>query len=153
MPLDLHVASSAELAEAHRNVFDIWSKGLPLEEHVRSRLESPKHRLATWYVGTFDGQVVVSLGCYPLEFDWGGQIVPGFSIGSVYTVTEFRGRGFAPQLLAFVEQRQRTENGAAIGLLYSDINPEYYLKLGYSTAPSLEGWLQAARGAPPSRGS
>jgi predicted acetyltransferase len=138
--LDMHAASAEELAAAHRNVFDIWSKGLPLEEHVRSRVESPKHRLAQWYVGTLDGRVVVSLGCYPLTFHYRGGLVPGFSIGSVYTVGEFRGQGFAPQLLDWVEKREAA-NGAAIGLLYCDINPDYYARLGYSLCPSLEGWI------------
>ena len=42
--LKIHAASDDELAAAHRNVFDIWSKGLPLEDHVRSRLNSPRGR-------------------------------------------------------------------------------------------------------------
>ncbi len=138
--LDMHPASPDELASAHRNVFDIWSKGLPLEEHVRSRTESPKHRLATWYVGCVDGQVVVSLGCYPLAFYFRGQQVPGFSIGSVYTVREFRGHGFAPQLIDWAERHEQ-QRGAVISLLYSDINPDYYAQLGYHLCPSLEGWL------------
>jgi GNAT superfamily N-acetyltransferase len=137
--LDIHVASPDELAAAHRNVFDIWSKGLPLEEHIRFRIESPKHRLATWYVGTVDGRVVVSLGCYPITYAYRGRLVPGFSIGSVYTVDEFRGRGFAPQLMQWVEDRCR-ERGDQIGALYCDINPDYYARMGYELCPSLEGW-------------
>ena len=149
--LDIHVASPQELAAAHRNVFDIWSKGLPLEEHVQTRLESPKHGLATWYVGTMDGQVVVSLGCYPLVFAYRGQLVLGFSIGSVYTVKEYRGQGLAPQLIAFAEA-EKLRSGAKIGLLYCDINPDYYARLGYELCPSLEGWLEldgAAVAQPP----
>lgn len=141
--LDIHAASPDDLAAAHRNVFDIWSKGLPLEEHLRLRLESPKHRLANWYVGSLAGQVVVSLGCYPLVFSYRGELVPGFSIGSVYTVKEFRGQGFAPQLLEWVERQQR-DVGAQIGLLYSDINPDYYARLGYVLCPSLEGWREVS---------
>lgn len=141
--LDIHEASPDELAAAHANVFDIWSKGLPLEEHIASRLASPKHRLANWYVGTLGGKVVVSLGCYPLTFHYRDQHVPGFSIGSVYTVSEVRGQGYAPQLLACVEARQR-QAGAKIGLLYCDIDPAYYERLGYQLCPSLEGWLDPA---------
>ncbi len=146
--LDIHEASPSELAAAHRNVFDIWSKGLPLDEHVASRLASPKHRLATWYVGTLESRVVISLGCYPLQFKYRDQIVPGFSIGSVYTVKECRGRGYAPQLLAWVEERE-CQRGAKIGLLYSDIDPAYYMRLGYELCPSLEGWLDPRSVAPP----
>ncbi len=145
--LDIHEASPNELAAAHRNVFDVWSKGLPLDEHVASRLASPKHRLATWYVGTLDSRVVVSLGCYPLQFKYRDQLVPGCSIGSVYTVKECRGQGYAPQLLAWVEKREH-QRGAKIGLLYSDIDPTYYERLGYLLCPSLEGWLDPRGVAP-----
>lgn len=146
--LDIHEASPEELAAAHGNVFDIWSKGLPFQEHIASRMASPKHRLATWYVGTIDSRVVVSLGCYPLKFKVRGKLVPGFSIGSVYTIKEVRGRGYAPQLLAWVEAREHERN-AKIGLLYSDIDPAYYQRLGYQLCPSLEGWLDPRSLTPP----
>src|SRR4051812_41546092 len=107
-PLDIHRASPDELVAAHRNVFDIWSKGLNLEEHLRYRLdESPSHIRATWFVGCLDGRVVVSLGAYPLMFRIGDKELPGIAIGSVYTVGEFRGRGFAPQLIKYVEDHYR----------------------------------------------
>jgi predicted N-acetyltransferase YhbS len=137
--LEIHAASPEELVAAHRNVFDIWSKGLPLEEHVQSRLHSPKHRLAEWFVGCVDDRVVVSLGCYPLRFGIRGREVPGIAIGSVYTSGGFRRRGFAAQLLAWVEDHKR-QDGAALSLLYSDIDPAYYARLGYVACPSLEGW-------------
>lgn len=137
--LEIHAASPDELVAAHRNVFDIWSQGLPLEDHVQSRLNSPKHRLATWYVGRLDGRVVVSLGCYPLRFQIRGAEVSGIAIGSVYALAEYRGRGFAPQLLAWVEEHER-QQAAALSLLYSDIKPDYYARLGYVLCPSFEGW-------------
>ncbi len=137
--LQMHAASHDELAAAHRNVFDIWGRGLSLEEHVRFRLNSPKHRLATWYVGCLEGRVVVSLGAYPLRFQIRGDAVSGIAIGSVYTLAEFRRRGFAGQLLEWVEDQSR-QDGAALSLLYSDIRPEYYARLGYALCPSLEGW-------------
>src|SRR5690606_23723815 len=87
---------------------------------------------------------------YPLRFKYREQIVPGFSIGSVYTVSEVRGRGYAPQLLAWVENRQR-DRGAKIGLLYSDIDPAYYERLGYELCPSLEGWLDPRSFATPAK--
>jgi GNAT superfamily N-acetyltransferase len=138
-PLQMHAASHDEQAAAHANVFDIWSKGLPLDQHIEGRLNSPKHKLAQWYVGVLDGRVVVSLGCYPLTFRWNGQAVPGIAIGSVYTVKEVRGRGFAPQLIDWVENHERT-GGAKLAVLYCDIQPEYYARLGYELCPSLQGW-------------
>ncbi|HEX3725690.1 MAG TPA: GNAT family N-acetyltransferase [Pirellulales bacterium] len=145
--LDVHPASPAELVAAHRNVFDIWSKGLPLDQHVHQRLESPSHGRASWYVGTVAGQVVTSLGCYPITFCVRGQLLPAIAIGSVYTMAEFRGRGFAPQLIQWVEQDQ-SARGAAWSVLYSDIEPQYYARRGYTLCPSWEGWTTP--GAPAS---
>lgn len=150
--LDIHVASPDELVAAHRNVFDIWSRGLSREEHVRYRLDSPKHRLATWYVGCIDGRVAVSLGAYPLRFHFRGQEVPGIAIGSVYTRAEFRRRGFARKLLARVEDHSR-QNGAALSLLYSDIKPDYYASMGYVLCPSFEGYCHLGDVAPPDAAS
>jgi predicted N-acetyltransferase YhbS len=137
--LTIHVASSEEVVAAHRNVFDIWSKGLSLDDHIRYRLESPSHKRAKWFVGCVDGRVVTSLGCYPLRFRLLGQELSGIAIGSVYTLREFRGHGFAPQLLEWVEDYQ-CQRRAALSVLYSDIGPDYYARLGYVLCPSLEGW-------------
>jgi predicted acetyltransferase len=144
--LDIHPASRQELIAAHRNVYDVWSKGLALEEHVNARLESPSHSRATWYVGTVDGQVVTSLGCYPLRFRLRGEEVAGIAIGSVYTLSDFRGRGLAPQLIARVEDDERQRH-AALSILYSDIEPQYYARRGYTLCPSWEGWSHPAEAA------
>ncbi len=140
--LDIHRASQDELIAAHKNVFDIWSGGRSLEEHLRHRLTSPMSARASWFVGCVEGRVVTSLGCYPLRFFLRGREVAGIAIGSVYTIREFRGRGFAPQLLNWVEQHEAARQ-AALSVLYSDIEPIYYARLGYQLCPSFEGWREA----------
>jgi GNAT superfamily N-acetyltransferase len=138
--LGIHPASSEERIAAHTNVFDIWSKGLSLEEHIRYRLESPSHSRATWFVGCVEGRVVASLGSYPVRYRWQEKELPGIAIGSVYTLKDFRGRGYAPRLLAWVEDYERSR-AAALSVLYSDIGADYYARLGYNLCPSLEGWV------------
>jgi predicted N-acetyltransferase YhbS len=145
--LDLHRASPDEIAAAHTNVFDLWSKGLPLAEHVASRLASPSHSRADWYVGCIDGKVVVSLGCYPIQLLLHGRELPGIAIGSVYTVAAFRGRGFAPRLLEFVENTS-VAAGARLSILYCDIEPNYYARLGYQLCPAVEAYREL-RADPP----
>jgi predicted N-acetyltransferase YhbS len=147
--LDIHAASPDEQLAVHRNVFDIWSKGLSLEDHLRYRLTAPMHQRATWFVGCVDGRVVTSLASYPVRFRAGGQELPGIAIGSVYTLAEFRGQGFAPRLLEWTENHQR-ERQASLSVLYCDINPEYYARLGYVLCPSLEGWRDPRDRAPAS---
>jgi predicted N-acetyltransferase YhbS len=143
--LDIHPASPDEVVAAHRNVFDIWSKGLAMDEHLRYRLNSPTHRRAEWFVGTLDGRVVASLGCYRMRFHLQARQLGGFAIGSVYTLALVRGRGFAPRLIGWLEDRKRAQ-GAALSILYSDVKPDYYARLGYLLCPSLEGWRELSDG-------
>ncbi len=135
--LDIHRANDAERIELYRNVHDVWGGGLRMDAHLKRRLSSPQHNRAQWYVGCIDGHVVTSLGCYPLRFSFRGVTVQGMAIGAVHTRADYRGRGYAPKLFEYVEADVR-ESGVAISLLYSDIDPEYYARLGYVECPSHE---------------
>lgn len=61
----------------------------------------------------------------------------------MHTVPEFRGHGFAPQLIEWVERDQQ-EQGVALSLLYSDIAPAYYERLGYFVCPGWEAEIVTA---------
>ena len=150
--LEIHPASPDERLAAYRNVYDVWSSGFSLEEHLGRRLSSVQHNRAEWFVGTLQGEVVTSLGCFGLQFKVNGRTQQGIAIGSVHTLAKYRGRGFAPQLIEWVEAFQR-EAGATISLLYSDIDPEYYQRLGYQLCPAWEGRvdLQEIDGDPTQR--
>lgn len=143
--LDVHPASQAEQDAAYRNVHEFWGKGQPLEDYLRWRHASAKHRRASWYVGCLGEEVVTSLGCWPLVFSRGGRRVRGFQIGSVHTRPEFRGQGLAPVLIRTVEQL-RVDHGEELALLYSDIPPAYYARLGYIVCPAMEGSLRMTAG-------
>jgi predicted N-acetyltransferase YhbS len=138
--LDIHRASDAERIAIYRNVHEFWGRGLSLEEHVERRLNSVQHNYAHWFAGCLGDTVVASLGCYPVEFQLHGKVHSGIAIGAVHTVPEVRGRGFAPQLIRWVEEFHR-EQGVAISMLYSDIKPGYYAKQGYIECPSHEGQI------------
>ena len=136
--LDIHPANDDERVGAFRNVHDVWGGGLSLEEHVRRRVASRQHNRAKWFVGCVDGRVATSLGAYPLQFRYRGELLSGIAIAAVHTHADFRGRGFAPRLIRWVEDFLRTEDRAAISVLYSDINPDYYARLGYVQCPAWE---------------
>lgn len=141
MDVQLHRASEAERLEAFANVHDVWSRGLPLDEHVERRKQSAAHEWARWYVGVAGGRVVTSLGAYPIQFFVRGHVHLGMAIGSVHTVAEHRGHGFAPKLLEFVEATER-DQGAALSVLFSDIRPEYYARLGYQECAAHYAWAE-----------
>ncbi|MDA1015927.1 MAG: GNAT family N-acetyltransferase [Planctomycetota bacterium] len=136
--LDCHPANSAETRAAFANVFEFWPMAETVEEHVERRSNSPQHQFAEWFVGTLQGDVVVSLGCYPQRFRFGETEVDGFAIAAVHTRPDARGCGHAPRLIDWVE-RYYVERGRSVGLLYSDIRPEYYARLGYIERPSFQG--------------
>ena len=140
--LNVHPASESERLQAFRNVYDVWGGGLSLKQHVKRRLKSPQHNRADWFVGCLDGRVVTSLGCYPMLFRVRGRIESGIAIGAVHTVAESRGRGFAPQLMNWVENYQ-CDRGARLSLLYSDIKPSYYARMRYRLCPAWEGWFES----------
>ena len=137
--LDIHPASDAERLAAYRNVYDVWSRGRSLREHVAQRLKSPRHNRARWFVGCLDGEVVTSLGVFTLSYRVHGRTVAGIAIGGVHTMKEYRGRGFAPRLMDWVEM-YHAERGARLSVLFSDIDPGYYARIGYLRCPAVEGW-------------
>ena len=136
--LNVHLADDQELRAAHANVHDVWSLGLPLEAHIQRRLTAAHHRRAEWIVGCLAGRVVCCLGLHPLQFQLDGRTVPGVGVASVHTLAEFRGRGFAPRLISWSEERARTR-GAQLSVLFSDVNPAYYERMGYLLAPAHRG--------------
>ena len=137
-PLGIHPASPEERLAAYRNVYDVWSGGFSLKEHMERRVSSVQHDRAEWFVGTLQGKVVTSLACFGMQFKVNGRTQQGISIGSVHTLAKYRGRGFAPQLIEWVETFKR-EAGATVSLLYSDIDPGYYQRLGYQLCPVWDG--------------
>lgn len=147
--LAMHLADDAERIQAFENVHEFWDGGRTLEEHLAWRLQSPQHRWADWYVGCLDGRVVTSLGAYPIRLRSADDVWNGMAVGAVHTVPEFRGRGLAPQLLNWVE-RHHTRQGTQFSLLFSDIDPDYYARLGYRACPSWNGrWQQPSPGDAP----
>ena len=141
--LDLHPASDEERVQGYRNVHSTWGQGASLEEFLEQRRVSPRHNRAGWFVGTIDGRVVTSLAAYPMEFWLHGEVHKGISIGSVYTVAEFRRRGFARRLLKWVEENRRAA-GVTLSVLYSEIDPTYYENGGYILCSAWAGWRNVA---------
>lgn len=141
--LNLQVASADERLQAFANVHEVWPVDPDPKEHVRKRAANPKYENATWYVGTLDGRVVASCGCYHVSVRIDGVVERTCAVGAVHTVPECRGRGFAPRLLSFAEGRER-DAGKTFSLLYSDIGAVYYARLGYRACVAAQGSVTLA---------
>ncbi len=136
-PLTFHLADNEQRLAAYRNVHEFWDGGRTLENHLAWRSTSPQHNRARWYVGCLEGEVVVSLGSYPVRFRIGSQETKGIMIGAVHTLPEQRGHGFAPALLGWVEEQEKSRQ-ATLSMLFTDIGTEYYRRFGYLECPSWE---------------
>lgn len=143
-PLVCQRANDDQRTAAFRNVHEFWGRGLSVQEHLQQRLASPQHAFATWFVGTIDGRVVASLGGYPWQVNVRATTVKAVAIGAVHTLPEFRGRGYAPQLMAWVE-RHLADRGVQLSVLFSDIDSAYYARLGYQLCPAYCGWADVNR--------
>jgi predicted acetyltransferase len=141
--LELHIASANERLQAFANVHEVWPVDPDPDEHVRKRSANPKYENPTWYVGTLDGRVVTSCGCYHVSVCIDGVVERTCAVGAVHTVPECRGRGFAPRLLSFAEVRER-DAGKTFSLLYSDIGAAYYARLGYRACAAAQGSVTPA---------
>lgn len=93
--------------------------------------------------GLMPGEDVIVCHCESHRFDCAlrsreGHVARGYShhIGSVFTLPAFRRRGLAAFFLAEVARRMRALPDALLSVLYSDIGPAYYDRLGWRLHPS-----------------
>ncbi len=119
----LRVADVARLAFGRESV--------PPLLHGARRLVSPICSRASAWLGTVDGEAVVSLLRYEFVLRRGDERVRAFGLGGVGTVPAFRSRGLASRLCREVAER----HGGA-GLLFSAIPPALYERLGYVAVPA-----------------
>lgn len=130
MTIDIHKASQEEMLAADKNSYEVWGEGSSMEEYLIACQTSPRKNRAQCWVLTMNGVVASSLECHSLLFWHYGSLYSGFGIASVYTHLEMRRQGLAEKLCRYVIN-VKIENGAQFGLLFSDIAPDYYHKMGF----------------------
>jgi GNAT superfamily N-acetyltransferase len=148
------VLDEVQVAEASRQHHALWGGDRTLDEQARHNLR----QLATAgpellrYVGLVDarGRLVGALKRYALLLTEGdGRIVVqrrAVGIGAVFTRPSMRGRGVASTLLRAVMDEAR-DLGYAAALLYSDIDPAFYARLGFVALPARD-WAIATADLP-----
>ncbi len=130
----------AQIVEATRQNHALWGGGRSAAEHATrtlEQLETAGPELLR-YVGIVDGRgrLVGALKRYSLSFrDGRGEALRAVGIGAVFTRPAARGRGVASALLRAVTGEAR-DLGYAAALLYSDIDPAFYARLGFVALPA-----------------
>lgn len=135
--MECKLANTDEMKEAFAQVHVIWPHDPDSVVHLRKRLASLQHQRASWFVLVDQGAVVSSLGAYPFTLFGPGADRPARAFGAVFTPEAQRGRGHAAKLIGWVKNFY-ADQGCLDFILYSDIDPAYYAKLGFQTLPSYE---------------
>jgi predicted N-acetyltransferase YhbS len=131
------LANKDEITQAFAQVHAIWPHDPNPELHLQKRLASVQHQRATWFVVEEAGAVVCSLGAYPFQLFGPGEDRKARAFGAVFTPEPHRGQGHAARLIRWVCDYY-AEQGTLDFILYSDIDPAYYQKLGFQILPSYE---------------
>lgn len=131
------LASIDEKNQAFAQVHEVWPHDPDPSLHLQKRLASVQHNRATWFVIEEAGRVVCSLGAYPFRLFGPDEDRAARAFGAVFTPEDQRGKGHAARLIRWVTEHYAAE-GTLDFVLYSDIDPTYYQKLGFQILPSWE---------------
>jgi predicted N-acetyltransferase YhbS len=105
----------------------------------------PREALTTW-LWEAPGQVLASCETYRCDVVVDGQPALAWSIASVFTEPALRKRGHASAMLTALSERLVTEPGAKALLLFSDVDPGIYERVGFVARPAFDRVLPAEPG-------
>jgi predicted N-acetyltransferase YhbS len=135
--------------------FDIWHEGLPRRAYPRyyaGQLATAWGRthLRRWAL-VDRGGVLASAKEYLFDATLDGRIIRVIGLGAVFTQPQHRGQGHARRVIELMLDRA-AEDGVDLALLFSEIGPDYYARLGFTTVPTVNLELRVRedprRGAP-----
>jgi GNAT superfamily N-acetyltransferase len=134
--------------------FPVWNDGLSRKAYSQWNLAQLKTRWGKanlQRVGLVDGDTVLaSAKRYLFDAIVAGEVVRILGIGAVFTPDAHRGRGLAARLIDAMLADGR-ERGCRWALLFSEIGPDYYARLGFTAVERADVTLtvpRSRRGAP-----
>ncbi|MFN3430820.1 MAG: GNAT family N-acetyltransferase [Candidatus Sericytochromatia bacterium] len=150
-PTTVREATPAETAEVLAHTRPLWGGGHDLATYARrtdALLETPWGRGHYRFVVGLDatGAIVTACKRYRLALRLNGEPVRAVGFGAVFTPESHRARGHAAALLRAV-MAEEAARGAHVALLYSDIGPAYYERLGFRAIRCEVGEAPASGGA------
>jgi len=133
---------------------DIWSDGLArpaYERYNAAQMRTPwgSHNLRRLALVDDGGGLLSSAKRYDLRATLDGRQISVVGIGAVFTPPAARGRGHAQELVETILS-DASRDGADLALLFSEIDPAYYERMGFVGVPRHELVVRPkdARGAP-----
>jgi GNAT superfamily N-acetyltransferase len=124
--------------QALDHTFPHWNDSLTREQYGRynrAQLRTDWGVKHLRRVGLVDGSnLLASAKQYRVRVRVDGRTVDTIGIGAVFTPPALRGRGYAAALIEHIVEAGRA-NGASMAMLFSEITPRYYERLGFSIVP------------------
>lgn len=143
--------------ELHERILDetfpIWNDGLTRPRYGQYNAAQMRTRWGAAHlarVALVEGdRVLASAKRYDLVALLDGRSVRVVGVGAVFTPPELRGRGHGRAVVNALLDRARLD-GCELALLFSEIGPAYYERLGFTRVPlpSRELLVRQAAGAP-----
>jgi GNAT superfamily N-acetyltransferase len=119
--------------------YPIWNEGLTRRAYGQwndAQMRTPWGQVHLARVALLDeaGAPLASAKRYRFRARFDGQTVDILGIGAVFTPQPLRGRGHASRLIELLVDEGRTD-GAALAMLFSEIDPAFYERLGFRRVP------------------
>lgn len=146
-------ATGALLESLLDDTFPLWGDGLTRKGYGQWNIAQERTDWGTRHLRRFalmDGaRVLSSAKRYDLSLWLKGRRVSGLGVGAVFTPESQRGHGHAAAIVKALEDQARGD-GAEVSLLFSEIGPQYYTRLGYTQIPlqTVEVEVDQKDGAP-----
>ncbi len=139
--VELEIANAQDILTILRQNYGTWSAGLNQEQYrdfMQAQLQQPWSRSNFRYLVARNGDAILS-SCklYTFDFQSRGQVYKVGGIGAVFTPENERGKGHAIDMLESVIDLAEDESFDAL-LLFSDIDPLFYERLGFELLPDNE---------------
>ncbi|MGC8667351.1 MAG: GNAT family N-acetyltransferase [Chthonomonadales bacterium] len=136
----LSTLEAGGIREAARQTYPLWRQGRSFEDY-HSRIEEALRRMGPnmRYVGLLSptGTLLASCRLLKIALQWDHAVVPALGIAAVFVPPEHRGHGYAHRLLQ-ITLREATREGMKAAVLYSDIAPAFYKRLGFIEYPAVD---------------
>jgi len=135
------------------HTFPLWNDSLTREhygQYNRAQLLTPWGSRHLERVGLVsDGALLASAKRYRVRVRIDDRTVDTIGLGAVFTPPARRGRGHAATLIEHIVEAAHRE-GAEMAMLFSEIAPDYYERLGFSVVPMQQAVVGVRRqpGAP-----
>jgi GNAT superfamily N-acetyltransferase len=147
MAAEIVAATGGLLEEILGESFPIWGEGLSREGYARynrAQLSTPWGVANLERVALVDrGHLLATAKRYRLEALAEHRPVPLLGLGAVFTPEARRGHGYAGELLRRTMDAAAGE-GFGLALLFSEIDPRYYERLGFRRFPITQVALSIA---------